>query len=238
MKETTPWKKQCPQCGKDQYYKRKYYLKQQTNSVCKSCARKGVPVSDEVKQRPSWRNKNILSRLRPHEWAFNKIKRKAKEHGYSVILSYEEFVMFTSISKCHYCDSPIVWMPFSKTHEYGHTGYNLDRKNNSLGYTKDNCVVCCPACNRIKGRDLSYELMLKIGDLIEQDRSTRGLPQLNSSPKLKDDNNPLGGPSQAEVLPNLIDGLEYLPIVHIFPSLLTVPRRTAAADTRHLLVHC
>jgi hypothetical protein len=36
-------------------------------------------------------------------------------------------------------------------HGHGYnTGYNLDRLNSDKGYTKENCVVCCGACNRMK----------------------------------------------------------------------------------------
>ena len=36
--------------------------------------------------------------------------------------------------------------------------YNLDRKDNSIGYSKNNCVVCCSTCNYIKGDKFTYEL--------------------------------------------------------------------------------
>lgn len=59
-------------------------------------------------------------------------------------LTYNEFVFFTQIGCCHYCGgSNIVW--------------NLDRKDNTQGYSFDNVVVCCKECNMMKRDWLSYE---------------------------------------------------------------------------------
>jgi hypothetical protein len=41
----------------------------------------------------------------------------------------------------------VKWSEFNK--EFG-AGHNLDRKDSSLGYTKENCLVCCAVCNRMK----------------------------------------------------------------------------------------
>jgi len=74
-------------------------------------------------------------------------KRKISCH-----LTFEEFKEFTKISKCHYCHSSITW----KTHAHNKR-YNLDRKNNNEGYTKENSVVCCTRCNFGKNSRYSYE---------------------------------------------------------------------------------
>lgn len=53
-------------------------------------------------------------------------------------------------SPCRYCDEP----PFNKhtgskaPEPYVYTG--IDRRDNTLGYTKDNSVPCCKICNRAK----------------------------------------------------------------------------------------
>lgn len=63
---------------------------------------------------------------------------------------------FDSISQkpCHYCGAP-------PDHEYsiGYVGNGLDRVDSSQGYTIDNVVPCCPACNSMKN-DMDYDEFL------------------------------------------------------------------------------
>lgn len=66
-------------------------------------------------------------------------------------LTYEDYVEFTNIKNCTYCNSLIPWV------EYGDNtpGFFLDRKINSLCHMKSNLVVCCGICNFTK-RDFFY----------------------------------------------------------------------------------
>lgn len=98
-------------------------------------------------------------RMRPFEWLYKQhiIKR---EHW--VDLTYEQFLEFTRTDRCHYCDISLIWNPYrtgSKTSAFT----NLDRKDNSVGYTCSNLVLCCLRCNSIKSSHLSYEEMVEIG---------------------------------------------------------------------------
>lgn len=67
-------------------------------------------------------------------------------------LTFDEFVSFTSITKCHYCHTPVNWVKRGYK-----TSYNLDRKDNKIEYTIENCVVCCPRCNFGKSHRYSYD---------------------------------------------------------------------------------
>ena len=69
-------------------------------------------------------------------------KDAAKDRGMVFDLTKDEFETFWQ-KPCHYCDSPI------KT-------IGIDRKDNSIGYTLDNCLSCCITCNRGK-RESTYE---------------------------------------------------------------------------------
>lgn len=60
----------------------------------------------------------------------------AKRRNLIFCLSNQDMKKFYN-TKCFYCGSEII--------EIG-----IDRKNNSLGYTLDNCVPCCKICNRMK----------------------------------------------------------------------------------------
>jgi hypothetical protein len=58
----------------------------------------------------------------------------------------------------------------------------LDRKNNLLGYSYNNCVACCWPCNKAKSGEFTYEEFLLIGKVIKQIRETRKNP-LDKLPK-------------------------------------------------------
>lgn len=49
--------------------------------------------------------------------------------------------------------------------------YNLDRKDNSKGYSIKNCVVCCTVCNLTRGNRFTYEQFLEIGKLLSELRT-------------------------------------------------------------------
>lgn len=84
---------------------------------------------------------------------YNKILDSAKKRNISVSLTFFEFMDFMKIENCHYCSSDIKWATSTRDS----MAYNLDRKDNSLGYSKENCVVCCGDCNFKKGSRFEYE---------------------------------------------------------------------------------
>ena len=45
----------------------------------------------------------------------------------------------------------------------------IERLDNNLGYHLDNIALCCYRCNRIKGNDISYSTMLKIGGILKNE---------------------------------------------------------------------
>lgn len=99
-------------------------------------------------------------KYRPFEALYNILVKVAKDKNIFV-LDYEEYLKFTLTKICHYCNEYIDWKPY-KSNE----GYKLDRKDNNLGYTKENCVVCCARCNKAKSDHFTYEQWLEIGKLI------------------------------------------------------------------------
>jgi len=85
---------------------------------------------------------------------FSLYKKNAKKRGIDWQLTLNEFLELTQ-GTCHYCGA-------KPTNEYIGTRLNgsyiyngIDRKNNDLGYTKENTVSCCKRCNFAK-RDASY----------------------------------------------------------------------------------
>lgn len=88
---------------------------------------------------------------------FNILRAKSAARGLPMDLSFDEYVALTS-ADCCYCHGPL---PKS--------GYGLDRKNSSLGYSIENCVPCCKTCNRIRGEDdISYEEMFEVMKLLQR----------------------------------------------------------------------
>lgn len=125
--------------------------------------RKGKSKSCGCWQRELFRDSR---RSRPYEVSYNKLVSDAKVRGLIVEFTYEYYVSLTENFFCHYCGSPLFWIK----HRIGQgpSKHNIDRKDNSLGYTKDNIVVCCGLCNMTKGNRFSYEEFLKIGKIIKE----------------------------------------------------------------------
>ena len=93
----------------------------------------------------------------------------------NVSLTYDEFIEFTKIPTCHYCDAKIDWIPYSiDKGAYKSRAYDLDRIDISIGYTKDNCVVCCTDCNILRGDRFTYEEFLKLAPILKDIRLSRG----------------------------------------------------------------
>jgi hypothetical protein len=71
-----------------------------------------------------------------HATSLSSYKVRAKQKDLPFEISEEQYTGFLS-SACYYC--------------HRMTGANgIDRKDNTLGYTIDNCVACCSDCNYMK----------------------------------------------------------------------------------------
>ncbi len=152
--------------GKSYTYKRKVHI-----FNCVSCGKEIVVWTKDVENHQG-RCKpcgfilgNPRNRIRPYECIYKKLVKSAKEVRRECSITYEEFVELTKIRECHYCLAPIEWVEFNTTNG---SKYQLDRKDNSLGYTKENCVVCCTKCNMIKRNFFTYDQFLEVGKLIQK----------------------------------------------------------------------
>jgi hypothetical protein len=89
----------------------------------------------------------------------NRYRRQAKIRGVSFELSKPQFLQLTR-QDCYYCGA----LPSQhgkskrKNGEYLYNG--IDRVNNNIGYTVDNCVACCGECNSMKSSQ-SKEVFLR-----------------------------------------------------------------------------
>jgi hypothetical protein len=81
----------------------------------------------------------------PEAWSngksvcYSEYKSRADKKDLEFALSHETFSDLQS-QQCHYCHKER-----SRDHRNG-----IDRKDNALGYTLDNCVPCCRECNYMK----------------------------------------------------------------------------------------
>lgn len=95
----------------------------------------------------------LYSRLPPGGAAKNKLfdarKRDALKRLIAFELTKEEFFELTQ-QPCHYCDQ-IPAQTIACEFAHGAFIYNgVDRVDNNYGYTINNCVACCKACNYAK----------------------------------------------------------------------------------------
>jgi 5-methylcytosine-specific restriction endonuclease McrA len=83
-------------------------------------------------------------------------RRNAKIRGIAFSLTPEEFFSMTELP-CFYCGSlPSNLNKIAYKNPSAYTYSGIDRKNNFLGYTLENCVPCCFSCNRAKNNH-TYE---------------------------------------------------------------------------------
>ena len=111
---------------------------------------------------------NTFRRLKPGEanrnWVFKRYQLDAIAKNKEFLLTREQFTALTS-QPCFYCDSE----PQAKAlNAFSHGAYiynGIDRADNSLGYTIDNCVPACRVCNSLKNgitRDMVYRLYRRL----------------------------------------------------------------------------
>lgn len=79
---------------------------------------------------------------------FVQLRANAKHRNIEFLLTEQEFLDVQD-QPCTYCGSDLP-----------EASYGLDRKDSTLGYTKDNVVPCCGPCNRIKGESLTHNEMI------------------------------------------------------------------------------
>jgi hypothetical protein len=120
---------------------------------CKcDCGNEGIVPSHSLRCHKS-ESCGCTKKLPSYMALYNFLLRASNISNKACELTFEDFVHFTSTTKCHYCNAPIQWIEHNL--RCGKS-YHLDRMNNSIGYTKNNCVVCCTRCNLSKGDRYTY----------------------------------------------------------------------------------
>lgn len=111
-------------------------------------------------------NNSISIKERVENQVYAEYKQNAAKRYLEFFLTKEEFVSFM-YGNCFYCDSPpLNCMRKQKvTGEESHQFNGIDRVNNEIGYTLDNCVSCCKLCNHAKN-NLSKEEFISLAKKI------------------------------------------------------------------------
>lgn len=85
-------------------------------------------------------------------------KNKAKKRNLAFEITFDNFIEAFTCRPCHYCFS--IPNNVEKANGGGSFTWNgIDRKDNSVGYTQNNCVPCCSICNMMK-RTMGYQEFL------------------------------------------------------------------------------
>lgn len=110
---------------------------------------------------------------KPYEYIYNELQQHRKKQTL-FDLTFEEFLEIIKNKTCHYCGEELVYEEYSrfwgKTNSRAH---QLDRKDNELGYTKNNLVTCCWECNRLKSNRFTYEEFLQLSPALKKIQNER-----------------------------------------------------------------
>lgn len=131
--------KDCTKCEKNlplnSFYKTKFINKKdgkiRIESWCKFCTKNRALEYKRENRKIEYSNAWWSAK-------FDGKKQRAKNRGILFNLTKQEYKDIVSAYTCFYCKE----ITKNKT---------IDRKNNSLGYTKPNCVMSCSRCNSRKG---------------------------------------------------------------------------------------
>ena len=125
------WKCLC-KCGKISYHEGSRVKKNIITSC--GCGRRSKNSKESI----------LKAKYRDYRWG-------AKKRSLKFQLSYKRFKEIVK-DKCYYCGSaPSMTGRGNKIKgDFKILINGIDRKNNDVGYTKENCVPCCKICNRAK----------------------------------------------------------------------------------------
>jgi len=123
----------CQKCGKDYEVFKTSHNKDSTKCIkCFESQQKIEDNRDDRCRNYKEERKQFL------ETYFRMFIKESSKRGYNVELNFEDYSNLVTQS-CYYCGY------YNKKEAIG-----IDRVNNTLHYTKENCVPCCETCNRIK----------------------------------------------------------------------------------------
>lgn len=128
-------------------------LKCTTNSLSKFCKENGYnPILDYKEEHYIKQYRVIIKSNKLVNTLYNRYEYSAKIRALNFELNIEDFAQMIE-QNCFYCEATPSLVIKTKLTKLLYNG--IDRKNNKMGYTKDNCVPCCRICNQMK-MDLDF----------------------------------------------------------------------------------
>lgn len=97
---------------------------------------------------------------------YRNYKYGAKKRGYEFKISFENFC-FLLKQRCYYCGAEPSNKQILRNAQDEFLYNGIDRKDNSKGYIKDNCVSACSICNRMKLEMSDQEFLLHVAKIID-----------------------------------------------------------------------
>ena len=161
------WNGICVHCNKSsdiaEYSLKKHYY------ICKKCKSNKLKTvylnnKEKFKDQAGKRFKKCYKNGNTNFLATTVLARHRyndKRRGFIQIYDFtnKEFLEFIK-NPCYYCGD--------------NNGIKtLDRKDNNLGHTKNNCVVACYICNETRWDNFTVEEMLEIGKIVKQIKRKR-----------------------------------------------------------------
>lgn len=155
------WECRCD-CGKIVIVPSNYL----TTGDTQSC---GCLAKDKLRCRSKYSNLDISEAIRQQLLA--RYKHRASHRQLAMSLSGEDLIYLTS-KPCGYCGC---W-PNQKFKIRGHKQTilinGIDRVDNTLGYSRRNCIPCCMSCNRMKNATKVEEFLSQIKKITRYTRDT------------------------------------------------------------------
>ena len=131
---------------------------------------KGPPIprkpkySERVKKEPKPRNPKHVRWQPLIVTKYYEYIKNAANRGYTFNLTEEEFKVLAR-KDCNYCGNPP--QPKLGLLEGEPLFHGVDRVDNTIGYSVNNCVPCCGECNLAKSKLDVTEFLLKVKRIVE-----------------------------------------------------------------------
>lgn len=133
-------------------YKKENNYRYFSKLKCLTCNKEFTVLTFVIKKTKSCGCRNFKGKVYSKKKLYYTYKKQAEQRNLDFKLTYDELDNITNLP-CFYCGiekSRMINTECRYKHNEENKCNGIDRKNNELGYTKENSVPCCTICNRGK----------------------------------------------------------------------------------------